>query len=1050
MHSPALPSRYEQPRLLGAGGMGTVFAAFDREREATVAIKVFNPAPGADEAAARFLFQQEFWALASLSHPNLVAAYDYGEAEGTPYFTMELVDGTDWGAAFPLDEAAVRQALPGILAALGHLHGQGWVHADLKPENVRITSAGHVKVMDLGLLTRVGTSAGVIRGSLSYMAPEQIRQVPVDGRTDLYALGCMLYHALAGRPPFVNDSAPSLLRDHLDTTAVPPGVLGVTLSAGFEAALMALLAKRPQDRPAHVWELAERLGIQMATAASVGLLGSPLVGAASVTTALERRALALREAWFGCVVGPAGAGKSRLLAETRAKSQLRGDAVLTARGDGDQAPPYAAVRPWLRAIVAERPRSLERLGPAIARLVPEVRVAPAPALEGMQERVRLHGALAELAKEAWPGFRVFLVDDWHRLDAASAELILALARVGGTAWCFVATSSNEAPAGAEGLELPALDEAAMRELAGNLLGQPAPEHVAERLVAASVGRPGQAEAVLQHWIATGALVHVQGRWEASPNADWELTGGLAQVAEAQLAALGGQTAGLLKDAALLGAEGPLPLLAAVANLPEAAFFAALAEAERAGVLERERERYRFTRPAQAEILASARDAAEARAAHTRAAAYWQWECGIASPLEAPLDLVLALARHLLAGEAPLTGVPWALAGARRALAIYALAPAERLLAPLLALDGLEGEARTEALALMAYTHRFAARIDDGLAVYEQELLARLVPQSGHGIDHRVSYGILLMQKGRYDDASRTFAEAIADADAQGDSVQAIRGRLFAGRMAVFTGKPEVARGYLGEAIARARAAHEASPERALLAGALGLYGYLTASAGPGHEAEALGHLDEAVALCEAQGDLARLYEALNTKGNVLAGAGRYREGRDVYARALALCERMGTANEALVAHLNVGGGALELGDLRDALHHAELVALLAGAQGRKFPQAYAEALAGLSMVWLGRVPEGIGHAERGVVLARELGNKYLELNVRAYQARALAFAGRLDEATAAIASARELATATQNKELNPKLDRLDATLALDAGAADGFDRMITAIAAARR
>ncbi|MFP5501274.1 MAG: serine/threonine-protein kinase, partial [Candidatus Sericytochromatia bacterium] len=200
-----LPARYEHRRLLGAGGMGEVHLVFDREREEEVALKTFAPAPGADEAEGRFLFKQEFWAMASFRHPNLVAAYDYGELEdGTPYLTMEPVPGRDLEGR--QSEAEVRQWVPGIAAALSYLHGRGYVHGDLKPENIRLREDGLPKLMDLGLLTRAGRAGGAIRGSLHYMAPEAIRQGAVDARSDLYGLGAVIFQLLAGRPPFEGDN----------------------------------------------------------------------------------------------------------------------------------------------------------------------------------------------------------------------------------------------------------------------------------------------------------------------------------------------------------------------------------------------------------------------------------------------------------------------------------------------------------------------------------------------------------------------------------------------------------------------------------------------------------------------------------------------------------------------------------------------------------------------------------------------------------------------------------------------------------------------------
>ncbi|MFN3430093.1 MAG: serine/threonine-protein kinase, partial [Candidatus Sericytochromatia bacterium] len=216
-----LPSRYEHRRLLGQGGMGAVHLVFDRERGEDVALKTFAPAglgtmSDADLDEGRFLFKQEFWAMASLRHPNMVAAHDYGELEdGTPYMTMEIVPGHDlYEDEQPLSEADVRQWLPGIAAALAYLHGRGYVHGDLKPENIRLREDGVPKLMDLGLLTRAGRSGGPIRGSLLYLAPEAIKQAAVDGRADLYSVGVLAYEMLTGHLPFQANDALALAVMH--------------------------------------------------------------------------------------------------------------------------------------------------------------------------------------------------------------------------------------------------------------------------------------------------------------------------------------------------------------------------------------------------------------------------------------------------------------------------------------------------------------------------------------------------------------------------------------------------------------------------------------------------------------------------------------------------------------------------------------------------------------------------------------------------------------------------------------------------------------------
>jgi serine/threonine protein kinase len=232
---PRLPG-YEILGELGRGGMALVYKARDLRRRRTVAIKVSDPSIAGDaEAVARFR-QEQLLAL-RLTHPNLVAAHDAGQVGGILYLALEYVPGRDLAwlvrerGPLPAAEACevVRQAALG----LQHLHEHGVVHRDVKPANLMLTPEGQVKVLDLGV-ARGGaapasggriTAHGQCLGSLDYMAPEQCLASPaVDGRADVYALGCTLYELLAGQPPFAGPAYPSAflkMKAHVEAP-VPP------------------------------------------------------------------------------------------------------------------------------------------------------------------------------------------------------------------------------------------------------------------------------------------------------------------------------------------------------------------------------------------------------------------------------------------------------------------------------------------------------------------------------------------------------------------------------------------------------------------------------------------------------------------------------------------------------------------------------------------------------------------------------------------------------------------------------------------------------------
>jgi GAF domain-containing protein len=1045
-----LPSRYEHRRLLGQGGMGAVHLVFDRERGEDVALKTFAPAEGADLEEGRFLFKQEFWAMASLRHPNLVAAHDYGELEdGTPYMTMEIVPGHDlYEDEKPLGEAEVRDWLPGIAAALAYLHGRGYVHGDLKPENIRLREDGVPKLMDLGLLTRAGRSGGPIRGSLLYLAPEAIKQAAVDGRADLYGLGAVIFHVMAGRPPFEAGTAGPmmLLRAHLESQPDSLRKHAPEISRELDSAVAKLLAKDPAQRFGTAGDLLDALGLQAEGAMAVGLLGAPVIGREEAQSALKAVTtnFAPVTLWLA---GGAGQGKSRLLAEARAEAQLNGETVLHAEGLGPDAPPYQALRPWLKALAGPPSEVRDRLAPVLVKLLPELNVPPAPSLEGAPERVRLHAAVSELAVSRLET-GLWLLDDADRLDPASRELLGYLQRQSAERpWRWVMTGEAP-PEGVEALHLEPLGEPDTLALASALLGQTdLPEALTERLHTLTGGVPGTIEAVLGHWLRTGALTRSGGAWVAGDAEAFELPGGLQVVLDARFQELSDDAQLVGRTAAILGAVGDPRVLAALVDRPESVFFQALAELETAEVLSLEDNQLRFVRPAQAAALAASWDESDARALHTAAARILEKRLP-AGPQDAsaPLDLVLAVAGHHLTGETPVAGVPWAIAGARRALAIFAVAQAETLITRALAIEALAPADRMAIQALQVQVLRFKPQIDAALALYETELMPALRAAEAPELPaNLVTYGVLHQMKGRYAEATAAFAEAINLADAAEDAATGVRARLFAARVGVFSGETKSANTHLTSAVRRAREAGQPS----LLARSLALHGYLLGTKDSSRLAEGLALLDEAIAINRELNDFTEMHEALANQGNVLMAAGRLLDAKAVFEECLVITTRIGSANEAIFAHLNAGGVSLELGDLAGTQAHGRKGAEASRAQGRKFPEGYALALEGQALIYRGELGTGAERLQVGLGLAREIANKYLELNILVYWANALVHLGRFEEAQTAIGEARAIATATSNDEHDAKLDRFEAVIAIATGAADADVKLDALIAKAR-
>ena len=240
---------------LGEGGMGTVYRATDTMLDRDVALKVLRPEL-ARQASLVERFRAEAVALARLRHEHIAALYGLDRQGDELVMVMEFVSGETLEARLArLGPMNWQEAIPimrGVLAALGHAHVRGVVHRDIKPANVMVDSDGTVKVMDFGIARLMGetrqTRAGVAIGTPSYMAPEQLRGEDVDGRTDLYAAGALLFELLTGRVAFEADSDYSLMMQQLNEAPRQPSTITPGVPRALDAAVARAMAKRPTQR----------------------------------------------------------------------------------------------------------------------------------------------------------------------------------------------------------------------------------------------------------------------------------------------------------------------------------------------------------------------------------------------------------------------------------------------------------------------------------------------------------------------------------------------------------------------------------------------------------------------------------------------------------------------------------------------------------------------------------------------------------------------------------------------------------------------------------
>jgi beta-lactam-binding protein with PASTA domain/tRNA A-37 threonylcarbamoyl transferase component Bud32 len=291
--------RYRILRKLGSGGMASVYLAEDEDLGRRVAIKILNDRYANDDLFIE-RFRREAKSAAGLSHPNIVSIYDRGEAEGTYYIAMEVIEGRSLKeliltqGALPVDTSIgfAKQ----LLEALRFAHRHGIIHRDIKPHNVLVSAEQRLKadeprlkVTDFGIARHGAsqmTEAGSIMGTAQYLSPEQARGAPVTAASDLYSAGVVLYEMLTGKVPFSGDSAVEIAMKHVNELPKPPSALRAEVPPELDKVVLRALSKQPEDRYQSAEEFVEDLErveaglpISHATAtAATALLAAPLAG----------------------------------------------------------------------------------------------------------------------------------------------------------------------------------------------------------------------------------------------------------------------------------------------------------------------------------------------------------------------------------------------------------------------------------------------------------------------------------------------------------------------------------------------------------------------------------------------------------------------------------------------------------------------------------------------------------------------------------------------------------------------------------------------------
>ena len=614
-------SRYQIEDEIGESWLGVVFKALDTQTNTMQAIKILSTSFSA-EAIESFLNQAR--QLFLLDHPNIVNVLDCDKDQGLAYIVQELMEGQTLRDALlnhPDETLSLDQAINvglNIALAMAYAHGRGIIHGDLRPQNIFLTadlsavastdSLGTVQLTDFGLgRLREGKNLleeVLILKTAHYLAPEQIVGEALDARTDLYALGVIMYELVSGRPPFTG-SDKDIMEAHLK--AAPPALrrLNPQISRSLEHFILKLLAKNPDERYATAYQtqrVLSNLGLNEQSI-SGGLTGlsrqsqHKLIGRdESVQTVLDCWQQAQQgQGQLILIAGETGIGKSRLTEEIALLAQpgtLLVGHCQALEGSLAYQPFIESLRTYFATVpLGMADNDIAQLLSNVAHWIPEIRtlmpdLPEAPPLAPKQEQLRLMNSLAQYIERATTEHPWLLIlEDLHWADQSSLQLLHYLARHCTTmALLIVGTYRDtdlahdhplletlhdlqQAP-GYKTLPLERLSEAQVGQMLGNIWEQTVPNMLIEKIYQVTEGNPFYVEEVAKGLVDDGTVRWLDGAWRFSNEGEIRLPKSVRDAVLRRVDQLSLDTQSLLRQAAVLGRTFSFEDLQQMSNLSE--------------------------------------------------------------------------------------------------------------------------------------------------------------------------------------------------------------------------------------------------------------------------------------------------------------------------------------------------------------------------------------------------------------------------------------------------------------------------------------------------